>query len=105
MEALLAGGVGTVAVVSDHDVRAVKAGQRWRGTLDGQPSLPVAQAALVAGLIPGVVPGWPWPDTLRHAIALGVAADWAGEVDVDAYEMLLAEVTVRPSEIPGPSLR
>lgn len=99
--ALVADGVGAVAVVSDSDVRAVTAGQQWRGSLDGHPSLPVSRDALVAGLIPVVAAGWSWPDTLRHAIALGVAADSVGEVDMDAYEMLLAEVIVLPSEIIG----
>ena len=99
--ALVANGVGAVAVLSDSDVRVVTAGQQWRGSLDGHPRLPVSRDALVAGLIPVVAAGWSWPDTLRHAIALGVAADSAGEVDMDAYEMLLAEVTVLPSEIIG----
>ena len=86
--------MAAVAVVSDHDVRAVTAAREWRGALDGHPGLPVARDALVAGLIPAVVPGWSWPDTLRHAIALGVAADPAGDLDLDAYEMLLTEVVV-----------
>jgi len=94
--ALLAGGVGAVALVSDHDVRLVTAAQQWCGTLDGHPSLPVTRDALVAGLTAGVVPGWPWPDTLRHAIALGAAVGSTGDVDLDAYDMLQAEVTVQP---------
>ena len=93
--ALVAGGVGTVAMVSDHDVQVVTADRRWSGTLDGHSQLPAIRDALVAGLIPGVVPGWSWPDTLRHAIALGAAADSAGEVDMDAYDMLLPEVMVQ----------
>jgi fructose-1-phosphate kinase PfkB-like protein len=48
----------------------------------------------VAGLVAAVLPGWSWPDTLRHAVALGVATDPAGHVDLDAYEMLLPEVSV-----------
>jgi fructose-1-phosphate kinase PfkB-like protein len=83
-------------VVSDHDVQVVTADRRWSGTLDGHSQLPAIRDALVAGLIPGVVPGWSWPDTLRHAIALGAAADSAGEVDMDAYDMLLPEVMVQP---------
>jgi fructose-1-phosphate kinase PfkB-like protein len=84
-----------VAVLSDDDVQVVTAGGRWRGTLDGHLSLPVARAALVAGLLPGATAGWSWPDTLRHAIALSAAADADGEVDMDAYDMLLAEVMVQ----------
>jgi tagatose 6-phosphate kinase len=96
--ALVAGGAGAVAVVSDHDIRAVTAAQEWRGTLEGHSGLPASRDAQVAGLIAAVLPGWSWPDTLRHAIALGAAADSAGHVDLDAYEMLLAEVTVLPSD-------
>ena len=92
--ALVAGGVGAVVIVSDHDVQVVTAAQEWRGILDGHPSLPGSRDALVAGLIPVLLEGWSWPDTLRHAIALGAAADSAGEVDLDAYNMLLSEVVV-----------
>jgi tagatose 6-phosphate kinase len=92
--ALVAGGVGAVVIVSDDDVRVVTAAQEWRGILDGHPSLPGSHDALVAGLIPVLLEGWSWPDTLRHAIALGAAADSAGEVDLDAYDMLLSEVVV-----------
>jgi tagatose 6-phosphate kinase len=94
--ALVGGGAGAVAVVTDHDVRVVTAARVWRGTLEGHPSLPVSRPALVAGFIPAVAAGWSWPETLRHAIALGAAAGPAGDVDTDAYEMLLYEVTVHP---------
>lgn len=94
--ALVAGGVGAVAVVSDHDVHLVTAGRDWRGTLDGHSSLPGSRDALVAGLVSGVLPGWSWPDTLRHAIALGAAVGSTDEVDLDAYDMLLSEVVLRP---------
>lgn len=92
--ALVAGGVGAVVIVSDDDVQVVTAAQEWRGILNGHPSLPGSHDALVAGLVPVVLQGWSWPDTLRHAIALGAAADSAGEVDLDAYDMLLSEVVV-----------
>lgn len=96
--ALVAAGAGAVAVVSGHDVRAVTAAHEWRATLDGHSGLPASHDAQVAGLIAAVVPGWSWPDTLRHAIALGATADSDRYVDLDAYEMLLAEVTVLPSD-------
>jgi hypothetical protein len=44
-----------------------------------------------------VVHDWTWPDTLRHAVALGAAADPAGEVDLDGYDLLAAEVAVQPA--------
>lgn len=96
--ALAAAGAGAVAVVSGHDIRAVTATQEWRATLDGHAGLPASRDAQVAGLIAAVVPGWSWPDTLRHAVALGAVADSDGYVDLDAYEMLLAEVSVLPSD-------
>jgi tagatose 6-phosphate kinase len=99
--ALVAGGVGAVVIVSDHDVQVVTAAQEWRGILDGHPSLPGSRDALVAGLIPVLLEGWSWPDTLRHAIALGAAADSAGEVDLDAYDMLLSEVVVDQARRPS----
>jgi tagatose 6-phosphate kinase len=94
--ALIAEGVGAVAILSQDDLRLVTAAREWRGTLDGHPSLPVSRDALVAGLVSGVLPGWSWPETLRHAIALGAAVGSTGEVELDAYEMLLPEVVVRP---------
>jgi tagatose 6-phosphate kinase len=97
--ALVAGGVGAVAVVSDHDltaVTAVTAARQWHGTLDGHSGIPGSRDALVAGLIPAVAEDWSWPDTLRHAIALGVTADAAGEIDLDAYDLLLSEVIISP---------
>ena len=91
--------VGAVAVVSDHDltaVTAVTAARQWHGTLDGHSGIPGSRDALVAGLIPAVAEDWSWPDTLRHAIALGVTADAAGEIDLDAYDLLLSEVIISP---------
>jgi fructose-1-phosphate kinase PfkB-like protein len=101
--ALVAGGAGAVAVVSDDDVTAVTAvtaARQWRGTLDGHSSVPGSRDALVAGLIPAVAEGWSWPDTLRHAIALALTADEAGEIDLDAYDLLLPEVIISPGDPP-----
>jgi tagatose 6-phosphate kinase len=101
--ALVAGGAGAVAVVSDDDVTAVTAvtaARQWRGTLDGHSSVPGSRDALVAGLIPAVAEGWSWPDTLRHAIALALTADEAGEIDLDAYDLLLPEVIISQGDPP-----
>jgi hypothetical protein len=75
---------------------------------------PTARGALVAGLVPGQLLGWSWPDRLRHALALaaGGAGSWTREpggpedreeggegdrVDLAAYERLLDAVRVEPS--------
>ena len=70
-------------------------------------SLPL-RGALVAGLVPGQLLGWSWPDRLRHALALaaGGAGSWTrvpggaeerDRVDLAAYERLLDAVRVEPS--------
>jgi hypothetical protein len=59
----------------------------------------------VAGLVPGQLLGWSWPDRLRHALALatGGAGPWTrtpggredrDRVDLAAYERLLDAVRV-----------
>ena len=70
------------------------------------PVCALARGALVAGLVPGQLLGWSWPDRLRHALALaagGAAGSWTrapGEaderdrVDLAAYERLLDAVRV-----------
>ena len=74
----------------------------------GPPAYPPARGALVAGLVPGQLLGWSWPDRLRHALALaaGGAGAWTrapggpedrDHVDLAAYERLLDAVRVEPS--------
>jgi len=73
------------------------------------PAHEPARGALVAGLVPGQLLGWSWPDRLRNALALAAAAQGpAGPdgaavpegqgtrylVDLAAYERLLDAVTV-----------
>ena len=48
----------------------------------------------MAGLLPAISQDWSWEDALRHAVALGAAADPAGEVDLDVYEVFSSEVSV-----------
>jgi tagatose 6-phosphate kinase len=96
--ALLAGGVGAVALVSDHAIQAVTTGGQWQAKLPGLAGSPWPRPAVVAGLIPGVLLGWSWEDRLRHAVALGASVGEAGEVDVAAYERLIAQVVVDPPE-------
>jgi fructose-1-phosphate kinase PfkB-like protein len=69
-------------------------GQQWQAVRDGYPGLSLSGEAVVAGLLPAVSRDWPWADALRHAVALGAAADPAGEVDLDAYEVFSSEVSV-----------
>jgi tagatose 6-phosphate kinase len=96
--ALLTGGAGAVALVSDHVIQAVTTGGQWQAKLAGATGSPWPRHAVVAGLIPGVLLGWSWEDRLRHAVALGASVGEAGEVDVAAYERLIAQVVVDPPE-------
>jgi tagatose 6-phosphate kinase len=77
-------------------------GGQWRAALEGYPGLSLSAEAVVAGLLPAVTQGWAWPDALRHAVALGAAADLLGEVDLDAYDLLSSEVVVAPVGGPFP---
>ncbi len=100
-QALVAGGAGAVALLSDHAVRVVTADGQWLARLPAAARPPWPRDALVAGLVPGVLLGWSWPDRLRHAVALGASAAASGEVDLAAYEQLVAEVAVEPpGELP-----
>ena len=92
--ALVAGGVGALVTLTPAEVRAVTAEGEWRAAPPAAPARPGAREALVAGLIPGLLVGWPWPDRLRHAVALAAAALPSGEVDLEAYERLLPAVPV-----------
>ena len=104
-------GAGAAAVASDGLVRAVTATGEWTARVeatDVDPAYPLARGALVAGLVPGQLLGWSWPDRLRHALALaaGGAGAWTrapgapedrDHVDLAAYEQLLDAVRVEPS--------
>jgi tagatose 6-phosphate kinase len=94
--ALVAGGAGAVAILSDGGVRAVTAAGEWRAELAGQQLHRASRDAMVAGFVPGIALSWSWPDTLAHAMALAASSDPAGDVDLEAYERLLPKVTVTP---------
>jgi tagatose 6-phosphate kinase len=94
--ALLAGGAGAVAMLSDAGVSAVTAAGEWRAELAGQHPQRASRDAMVAGFVPGIALAWSWPDTLAHAMALAASSDLAGEVDLETYERLLPKVTVAP---------
>jgi tagatose 6-phosphate kinase len=94
--ALVAGGAGAVAILSDAGVRAVTAAGEWRAELAGQHPRRASRDAMVAGFVPGIALAWSWPDTLAHAVALAASSGPAGDVDLEAYERLLPKVTVTP---------
>jgi tagatose 6-phosphate kinase len=109
--ALVRMGAGAAAVAAGGLVRAVTAAGEWTARVeaaDVDPAYPPARGALVAGLVPGQLLGWSWPDRLRHALALaaGGAGAWTkapgaredrDQVDLAAYERLLDAVRVEPS--------
>jgi tagatose 6-phosphate kinase len=122
-------GAGAAAVAAGDVVSAVAAGGGWTARVEippaedtaavaarpeparPEPGYASARGALVAGLVPGQLLGWSWPDRLRHALALaaGGAGTWTREpgdaverdrVDLAAYERLLDAVRVELS-FPG----
>jgi len=112
--ALIRLGAGAAAVATGCLVRAVTATGEWTARVTpaaGDPPLRAVRGALVAGLVPGQLLGWSWPDRLRHALALaaGGLAETGEQpvvpatistsavrdhVDLAAYERLLDAVTV-----------
>ncbi len=107
-------GAGAAAVAVGGLVRVVTAAGEWTAYVEATdasgagPAHPPARGALVAGLVPGQLLGWSWPDRLRHALALaaGGAGAWTrapgdpedrDHVDLAAYERLLDAVRVEPS--------
>jgi tagatose 6-phosphate kinase len=93
--ALLESGAGAVAILSDTGVKAFTLAGQWSAALVGARPVPAARDALVAGFVPGIALKWSWPDTLAHAVALAASCDASGDVDLEAYERLLPQVTVR----------
>jgi tagatose 6-phosphate kinase len=115
-------GAGAAAVAAGGVVRAVTADGEWTahvapagsagsaGVTGSDPAYASARGALVAGLVPGHLLGWSWPDRLRHALALaaGGAGTWTREpgdaverdrIDLAAYERLLDAVRVSPGRV------
>jgi hypothetical protein len=114
--ALIRLGAAAAAVAAGGQVHAVTADGEWTARLEPAdaagfgPVCALARGALVAGLVPGQLLGWSWPDRLRHALALaaggaGPRTSWTtapGEaderdgVDLATYERLLDAVRVEP---------
>jgi tagatose 6-phosphate kinase len=115
--ALIRLGAAAAAVAVGGQVHAVTGDGEWTARLEPadaagpDPACTLTRGALVAGLVPGQLLDWSWPDRLRHALALaaGAAGPWTswtrapGEaeerdgVDLAAYERLLDAVRVEPS--------
>jgi tagatose 6-phosphate kinase len=99
-DALLRLGAAAVAIPSGRQVGVVTKAGRWNASLaspgtDGlDGTAPGSLGALVAGLVPGFLLGWSWPDLLQHAVAVAAAADPSGDVNLAVYERLVDGVTV-----------
>jgi tagatose 6-phosphate kinase len=97
---LRAAGAGAVVVSLGADgLLAVTGDGAWHAApprrLTGNPT--GAGDAVAAGLAHSLVLGRPWPERLRHAVALGtaaVAAPVAGEFSLADYEQTLSAVRV-----------
>lgn len=101
-----AGDLGRVAVAvpGSAEVRAVTPEGEWTAVIEGVQDADdiaggMSRAALVAGLVPGLLLDWSWPDRLRHALALSFAVSQLGEVDSRAYERLLSAVRLTSSKV------
>jgi len=103
--ALIRLGAGAAVVVGEHLVHVITADGDWTACIEApgaDATSLTARGALTAGLVPGQLLGWFWPDRLKHALALaaaGGAAELEGsdEVDLAAYEQLLEAVAVKAS--------
>lgn len=79
-QALIADGAGAVVLPAGRELLAVAPEGRWKAWMPPADAAPgpavrlAARGALVAGLVPGVLLGWSWPDRLRHALALSASA-------------------------------
>ena len=103
-EALLRLGAAAVAIPWPGRVAVVTKAGRWNASLGGAGEGPAevtdgtgpeSLGALVAGLVPGLLLGWSWPDLLQHAVAVAAAAAPSGDVNLAVYERLVDSVTVR----------
>lgn len=91
--------------VAEHRAVRVRAGaEGWTARLATDPGPdpdpgPMSRGALVAGLVPGLLLGWSWPDRLRHAVSLALSADPAGDVNLEKYEEILSGDVIRVAEV------
>jgi len=91
-------GASTVVRAAGAGLRALTPQGQWQADVSDHPEpLALSRDGLVAGFVPGTALGWSWPDMLRHALALASSVSPDGEVDLDAYELVLSGVTVTRS--------
>jgi hypothetical protein len=110
-------GAGAAAVTTGHAVHAVTAAGEWTAHIaatDADVRPHPSRGALVAGLVPGQLLGWSWPDRLRHALALAAGGarveakvpggpEGRSYVDLATYERLLDVVSVKAGLVRGAS--
>jgi tagatose 6-phosphate kinase len=86
------------AVVRDGKgaVEVVTGSGRWTASVSPPDAdgVTLDRGTLVAGLVPGELLGWSWPDRLRHCLALAIGVTPDGDLDPHAYETLLDSVMV-----------
>jgi tagatose 6-phosphate kinase len=91
-------GASTVVFPVGPALRALTPMGQWQADVSDHPEpQALSRDGLVAGFVPGTALGWSWPDMLRHALALASSVSPDGEVDLDAYELVLSGVTVTRS--------
>jgi tagatose 6-phosphate kinase len=92
-------GASAVVCATRTGLRALTPRGQWQADVrDPSEAGWLSRDGLVAGFVPGTALGWSWPDMLRHALALASSVSPAGDVDLDAYEMVLSGVMVTRSE-------
>jgi tagatose 6-phosphate kinase len=91
-------GASAVVCTTARGLRALTPQGRWQADLgEHSEAVRLSRDGLVAGFVPGTALGWSWPDMLRHALALASSVSSDGDVDLDAYELVLSGVTVARS--------
>jgi tagatose 6-phosphate kinase len=93
-QALLRLGASAAVVRDGGCVDVVTESGRWTARVDLPDGVTLDRGALVAGLVPGELLGWSWPDRLRHCLALATSVTPDGDVDPRAYETLLETVSI-----------
>jgi tagatose 6-phosphate kinase len=92
-------GASAVVCATGLGLRVLTPNGQWQADVAEPPeAVSLSRDGLVAGFVPGTALGWSWPDMLRHALALASSVSPDGEVDLDAYELVLSGVTVTRSE-------